>query len=105
MCIRDRAIHDPGRRARFAARARAYLAEHAIQWSPHWDPGIGRGFGLGLAGHLPLTVIVPSDGAATPLQATLQALAAQGLRDFETLIVVDAVSYTHLDVYKRQTLA
>lgn len=86
---RSLAIHDPGRRARFAARARAYLAEHAIQWSPHWDPGIGRGFGLGLAGHLPLTVIVPSDGAATPLQATLQALAAQGLRDFETLIVVD----------------
>lgn len=86
---RSTALHDRDRRARFAAAARAFFAERALPWRPDWDGGIGRAWGLTMAGVVPVSVIIPSDGAPGPLAATLESLAAQTLRDTEILVVTD----------------
>lgn len=91
LCFeRALAITDPARRARFAATARQFFAQNRIDWRPDWDPAINRGFGLTLAGKLPISVIIPTDGATEPLSASLASLARQSLRDFETLLVCNS---------------
>ena len=87
---RSTALHDRGRRARFAAAARDFFGARDLPWRPDWDGGIGRAWGLAMAGTPPVSVVIPSDGAPGPLKATLGSLAAQTLRDIEVLVVTDA---------------
>ncbi|WP_299628643.1 glycosyltransferase [uncultured Tateyamaria sp.] len=84
---RSTTIHDPTRRARFAAAARATLEKHQIPYAPDPDQGIAASWGLELAGHLPLSVIIPWDGRdADALDTTLDALARQRGPGFELMV-------------------
>ena len=80
--VRDRAL-----RARFIARARDWMAVHGCALDctlsvPIWWQDL-------LTGAVPVTVVVPSDGAILPLSETLLSLAAQTLSEAEVLIVPD----------------
>lgn len=86
---RSQTIADRARRGRFAEAARALMHRHGLTWTPDWDPGIRRGFGLVVAGHLPLSVVLVTDGAEAPLAASLDALRAQSLPDFELVALPD----------------
>ena len=46
------------------------------------------------------TVVIPTSNRATLLQQAVQSVLNQSFTDFEIII---AASYTHLDVYKRQS--
>ncbi|MCA0922803.1 glycosyltransferase family 2 protein [Pseudooceanicola nanhaiensis] len=83
------AITDPARRARFADRAAALLAEDPVSPERAERLGVPASWCARMAGELPLSVVIPSDGNLGPLRETLQALAGQHLRDFETLVVLD----------------
>lgn len=86
---RAQVLRDPDRRRRFAAAGAAFLSRHGLRFDPGWDRHIDRGWGLVMQGELPLSVIVPSDGAPEPLAATLAALEAQGMPWLETLVICD----------------
>ena len=61
-------------------------------------------FYYGLFGHGPM-LFIPVDFSAVPLMAVFSAKSrAKTLTQMSWLVtIVSAVSYTHLDVYKRQT--
>ena len=90
---RSQVLVDADLRARFATAARDFLARHGLRPDAGEDENPDEGIALCwaelLKGHPPLSVIVPSDGATEPLEATLAALAAQTLRDMELLVVAD----------------
>lgn len=88
--IQERAavLTDRPRRARFLQASRDFLARHRLHWQPDWDQTLPRGWDLALAGRLAFTLVIPSDGALPALAASLAALEAQSLQDFETLVVL-----------------
>lgn len=84
---RSEAITDRARRARFLDRARAALAATG---QPADDTlGVPQAWISLLEGRLPLSVVVPTDGALPALRDTLAALQAQSLRETEILVVLD----------------
>lgn len=83
------AIGDPVRRARFIDRAAALLVDTPVPPARAERLGVPASWCERLAGRLPLSVVVPSDGNPGPLRETLQSLAHQHLRDFETIVVLD----------------
>ncbi|WP_425102312.1 glycosyltransferase [Tropicibacter sp. S64] len=85
---RSGALKDPERRARFARAAAAFLQEQGLIFTPDWDEGIARAWGLEMDGTLPLSVVLPWDGEDAPaLEATLACLAAQDGPGREVLLV------------------
>lgn len=84
-------VHEPVRRAAFLEAARDFLARHALPFSAEWDNEISRGLGLVLQGERPLSVVLLAEpGTPAAMRATLDALAAQSLPDFEVLLAGDA---------------
>lgn len=84
---RSVALADPDRRARFADAGAAFMDRHALEWSDMWDAQIGSGWGLEMRGTCPLSVVLYCPVLRWPMQDTLQTLAAQQLRGFETIVV------------------
>jgi len=84
---RSTALHVPERRARFVTAARDWLARHHLPPAP--GPDCPPSWALELGGTCPLSVIIPWDGQEEPLRTTLETLAGQMQRGFETLIVGD----------------
>lgn len=66
---RSTQTRDPDRRARFIAAARSWLAARALPPAP--DETLPRAWALELAGAVPLSVVLPWDGQADPLESTL----------------------------------
>lgn len=86
-CVR---VQDPNRRARFVGRTRDWLAARSfvpdlVLSVPIWWQDL-------LEGAVPVSVVVPSNGAPAPLSETLSSLAAQSLADVEILLVPDESS-------------
>lgn len=79
-------LRDPGRRARLAQAGGAWLAARGLRYAPQGALA-PRNFALMLRGELPLSVVMPVAGGGPALTRSLTALAAQGLRDFELLLV------------------
>lgn len=86
---RSTVLRHPERRARHARDAALFLREHGLSYTPDWDPDIALTFGCELAGHLPLSVIIPWNGT-DDLTATLAALAALHGPGREVLVVCDS---------------
>ncbi|SES39199.1 Glycosyl transferase family 2 [Tranquillimonas rosea] len=86
---RSLVLRDPDRRARFAAATRAFLDRHGLSFSAAWDPEISPAWGLTVAGTLPLSVVIPSDGQGAPLGRTLDSLGQAGMPEAEILVVTD----------------
>ena len=84
---RAEAIKDRARRARFVAHARDWIAARGYAY----DPTLGvPGWWIDLMeGAVPVTVVVPSDGAENALRDTLASLARQSLVETEILVVPD----------------
>lgn len=80
-------LADRDRRARFIAAARDFMARHGLRWSAGWDATIPRGPELALVGRLAFSIVLPSDGDLAAVQASLEALEAQRLPDFDLLLV------------------
>lgn len=80
-------LADRDRRARFIAQARDFMARHGLRWSAGWDATIPRGPELALVGQLAFSIVLPSDGDLAAVQASLEALEAQRLPDFDLLLV------------------
>ncbi len=87
--IHERAAtqREPERRARFVDTARRFLAHNSLRWTPEWDRAISHSFADVLAGRLPLTVVVATDGIGSGLRRSLHSLETQYLTDLEVLIV------------------
>ncbi|QBF34246.1 glycosyltransferase family 2 protein [Thalassococcus sp. S3] len=98
---RATALADPVRRTRFARAARRYFAANDLSYRPDWDEGISRTWRIVMEGRLPLSVIVPTDQVDQALADTVASLAAQTMRDFETLIVIDSDD----DTVRQESLA
>ena len=74
---RSTALADPDRRARFAGAAADFLTSQGLNFVPDWDADIARAWGLEMQGVLPLSLVLPWDGAGeAALVATLDSLAA-----------------------------
>ena len=84
---RSAMLRDPGRRARFIAAARDWLARHDLPATP--DSALPPSWALEFTGTCPLSVVVPWDGQEGPLRVTLAALARQIQGGTELLIVAD----------------
>lgn len=80
-------ISDPARRQRFAEEGSKFLAQHALDYSPDWDPAIAHSWGRVMAGEVPVTVVIATDTAGPSLRRSLASLGRQTLRDIEVLIV------------------
>lgn len=80
-------LRDRVRRARFVARARAWLAGRGMV--PDLTLSVPVWWGDVLEGAVPVSVVVPSDGALAPLAETLSSLANQTLAEAEILVVPD----------------
>lgn len=72
---------------RFVDRAQAWMA--ARGYAPDCALGVPPWWGEALAGAVPVTVVVPSDGQQPPLRATLESLTQQTCRAAEILLVPD----------------
>ncbi len=83
------AITDRPRRAQFVARAQAWLAARALQADA--TLGVPAAWLEVLAGEVPVTVVVPSNGDLEALQSTLDSLMDSTLAEIEVLVVVDSV--------------
>ncbi len=80
-------VTDRARRARFIARARDWLAARGLAADlalavPIWWADL-------LAGQVPVSVVVPSNGAPAPLSETLTSLAARTLPEAEVIVTPD----------------
>ncbi len=84
-------VTDPARRERYIKASTAYFAQNSLSYTPDWDPGIGRAWGLVMAGRMPVSVIVPVGPATEPqaLADTRDSLAQQRLRDIEVIEVAE----------------
>lgn len=84
---RSTALRDTERRAAFAAAGQRYLAERGLRYTPEWDDGISRLWGLEMEGTTALSIILHAEGAAPgALRASLSALADPSLPHAEILI-------------------
>lgn len=86
---RAQVLRDADRRLRFAAAAAAFFERQGLTFAPDWDPQIDRGWGQVMAGRVPLSVVIPSNGDPGPLEETLKALQAQAMPWLELLVVCD----------------
>ncbi len=84
---RSTALRNPTRRAQFISAVRDWL--HAKDLPPLPGPELPPSWRLELDGTCPLSVVVPWDGQEEALHVTLNALARQTQRGFETLIIAD----------------
>ncbi|MEM9249651.1 MAG: glycosyltransferase [Pseudomonadota bacterium] len=89
---------DPQRRARFIDASRRFLDTNGLGWTPAWDRSVSHSFGDVLAGRLPLSVVIATDGAGPGLARTLESIANQYLVDLEVIV---AATQTGLDAYQR----
>ncbi|WP_299555891.1 glycosyltransferase [uncultured Tateyamaria sp.] len=80
-------LRDRARRARFVARAQVWMAERGMV--PDRTLSVPVWWGDVLTGAVPVSVVVPSDGALAPLAETLSSLANQTLAEAEILVVPD----------------
>lgn len=88
---RSTILRDPGRRARFAAAAAAFLEHEGIVYTPDWDDEIAHSWALEMAGTLPLSVVIPWDGRdRTLLEDSLGALALAHGPGHEVVVVCDS---------------
>ncbi|WP_136444156.1 glycosyltransferase [Pacificoceanicola onchidii] len=88
---RSSALKTPERRARFAKAANGFLQEQGLIFTPDWDDGIARAWGLEMDGELPLSVVIPWDGIDPgALKRTLTSLAEQDGPGREVLLVTKA---------------
>ena len=87
---RSTALRDPDRRRRFARASAGFLRDHGLSYSPLWDSGIGRAWGLEMDGESVLSVVLPWDGTDPgALASTFESLRAQHVPGFELLLVCD----------------
>lgn len=86
---RAEVLRDADRRRRFAAAGRDWLARHGLGWTRDWDPTLARGWDLAMTGETAFSIVIPTEGDAGLLQASLATLAAQSQPDFELLVVPD----------------
>lgn len=86
---RAEVLRDADRRRRFAAAGRDWFARHGLRWSRDWDPTLARAWDLAMAGETAFSIVIPTDGDAGLLQASLATLDAQSQPDFELLVVPD----------------
>lgn len=74
------------RRARFLEAAADFFARHDMSFSPFWDADISVALGIAMGGGVPLSVTLLAEGAdSAAIAATLHALEAQTMPDFELL--------------------
>ncbi|AXI48011.1 hypothetical protein C1J03_19610 [Sulfitobacter sp. SK012] len=92
-------IRDPDRRAAFLAEAAKLLKHHNLRYLPDWDAGVGASAGLELASKVPLSIVIPWDGDADALRATLASLAAAQPCGAQIIVSCDRV-----DVGKAQSV-
>jgi glycosyltransferase involved in cell wall biosynthesis len=87
---RSEAVIDRDRWARFLAAARGWMAAHGHV--PDCALGVPPWWGEALAGQVPVSVVVPTDGQGALLTATLDSLSAQTCRAAEVLVVPDEMA-------------
>lgn len=87
---RSQAITDPDRRARFIVASRT--AQAATGLPPDPTLGVAMWWVSLLEGHVPVSVIIPSDGDGAALNQSLAALQARSLPEAEVLVVADGAA-------------
>ncbi len=85
---RSLVLHDPERRARFAAAAGDFLSGHGLLFSTSDHSEIAASWGLEMADELPLSLcILWQSEPVSELQVTLESLAEQFAVGFEVMLV------------------
>lgn len=94
LAERQPVLRDAGRRARWLAEARRWLAEHGLVFRPEASPSLAAV----LSGACPVGVVLDLTSGREASRAVVDALSAQDIAGFEVLVVTRAAKAGARDV-------